>query len=174
MDTFSCIAARKSVRDFSDKPLGDAEIKKLIEAALYAPVGMKAYDSLHLTCVTDEKALAAIRGMARKKTGDENADPLHGAPALIVVSVKELTHVAFANSACMIENMLLEAAELGLGSLYVCGIVNALREDAEFLALLRIPAGFTPVGAAAAGYAKEGAPAPAPCRNKVTKIDYIR
>ena len=173
MQTFECIAARKSIRDFQRVSVDRDKLEKIVQAALYAPGGMRAYDTLHLTQVTNRDVLAKFLKMAREEMGDDKADPIHGAPALIVVSVKEPTHIAFANAACLIQNMMLEATDLGLGSLYVCGIINALREKAAFKELLRLPEGFTPVGAAAVGYASKGAPAVRLVPNIVTKIDCI-
>ena len=173
MKTFDCIEARRSVRDFESTPVEDAALGKIVTAALCAPVGMRAYDSLCIRCVASKDALSEFLKMARKEMRDETADPIHGAPALIVVAVREVTNVAFANSACMIENMLLAATDLGLGSLYVCGIVNALRDKPEFRQLLQLPEGFAPVGAAAIGYAKDGAPSHRPIPNKISQVQYI-
>lgn len=173
MKTFDCIEARRSVRDFESTPVEDAALGKIVTAALCAPVGMRAYDSLCIRCVASKDALSEFLKMARKEMQDETADPIHGAPALIVVAVREVTNVAFANSACMIENMLLAATDLGLGSLYVCGIVNALRDKPEFRQLLQLPEGFAPVGAAAIGYAKDGAPSHRPIPNKISQVKYI-
>ena len=173
MKTFDCIEARRSVRDFESTPVEDAALGKIVTAALCAPVGMRAYDSLCIRCVASKDALSEFLKMSRKEMRDETADPIHGAPALIVVAVREVTNVAFANSACMIENMLLAATDLGLGSLYVCGIVNALRDKPEFRQLLQLPEGFAPVGAAAIGYSKDGAPSLRPIPNKISKVKYI-
>lgn len=46
MKTFDCIEARRSVRDFESTPVEDAALGKIVTAALCAPVGMRAYDSL--------------------------------------------------------------------------------------------------------------------------------
>ena len=173
MKTFDCIEARRSVRDFESTPVEDAALGKIVTAALCAPVGMRAYDSLCIRCVASKDALSEFLKMSRKEMRDETADPIHGAPALIVVAVREVTNVAFANSACMIENMLLAATDLGLGSLYVCGIVNALRDKPEFRQLLQLPEGFAPVGAAAIGYAKDGSPSHRPIPNKISQVKYI-
>lgn len=44
-----CIRARRSVRAFSDKDVEEGLLRDIVRAALYAPVGMKMYDSLHLS-----------------------------------------------------------------------------------------------------------------------------
>ena len=117
MNTFEAIAARVSVRDFSDAPVEREKIEKIVQAALFAPVGMKRYDSLHLSVLSTHAAVAKFTALAREQCGDPAADPVHTAGALIIVSGKRPDeHTEYANAGCMIENMLLAATELGLGS----------------------------------------------------------
>ena len=150
MNTMDCIAARKSVREFDKSPVEKEKLEQIVRAALYAPTGMHLYDSLHLTVLATHEAVDKFTDLARKQSGDAQADPAHGAGALIVVSGRRPDMpVEYANAACMIENMLLAATDLKLGSLYVHGAVNALRNSAQeedFRKLLRLPAGFTPIG----------------------------
>lgn len=177
MNTFEAIAARVSVRDFSDAPVEREKIEQIVQAALFAPVGMKRYDSLHLSVLSTHAAVAKFTALAREQCGDPAASPVHNAGALIIVSGKRPDeHTEYANAGCMVENMLLAATELGLGSLYVQGAVRAMRgtaQEAKLRALLNLPEGFTPVGSAAVGYCSEQlSPRTAP-KNDVTKVDYI-
>ena len=74
---------------------------------------------------------------------------------------------------CLIENMLLAATELGLGNLYVRGAVAEAAKDEALVRDMKIPAGFTPVAAAAVGYASAPVrPRKAP-KNSLTKIDFV-
>jgi nitroreductase len=82
----------------------------------------------------------------------------YGASTLIVVSHK-LTDdreaalvVAAQDVACVIENMLLAATELGLGSAYLYSIIEELKVNDALKDLLQIPASFRPMGACAIGY----------------------
>lgn len=177
MNTFDSMAARVSVRDFEDRPVPRGDIEEIVSAALYAPVGMHMYESLHLSVLATPGAVKKFTELCRRQSGDAQADPVHGAAALIVVSGRRPDeHTEYANAACMIENMLLAATDLGLGSLYVQGAVRAMRgsaQEKEFHSLLRLPAGFTPIGSAAIGFAKDKtAPRSAP-KNDVTGVDYI-
>ena len=122
------LKARVSTRDFTDRPVPAEAIGTITEAALYAPVGMHRYDTLHLSVITDRDVLERIRRCAAAAAGDEKADPLHGAPVLIVVSSSQEGTIAGLNVSCLVENMLLAATDLKLGSLYVHGAVNALRK----------------------------------------------
>ena len=67
MKTFDCIEARRSVRDFESTPVEDAALGKIVTAALCAPVGMRAYDSLCIRCVASKDALSEFLKMARKE-----------------------------------------------------------------------------------------------------------
>ena len=177
MNTMDCIAARKSVREFDKSPVEKEKLEQIVRAALYAPTGMHLYDSLHLTVLATHEAVDKFTDLARKQSGDVQADPAHGAGALIVVSGRRPDMpVEYANAACMIENMLLAATDLGLGSLYVHGAVNAMRgskQEKEFHNLLALPAGFTPIGSVAVGYCEESFEPRKTPKNNETKVDYI-
>ena len=80
------LKARVSTRDFADRPVPETAVRYVLDAALYAPVGMHRFDTLHLSVITNKEVLERIRQAVAKATGDEHADPLHGAPVLIVVS----------------------------------------------------------------------------------------
>lgn len=177
MNTFDSIAARRSVRDFESKPIPRGDIEEIVSAALYAPVGMHMYGRLHLSVLATPAAVKRFTELSRRQCGDADADPVHGAAALIVVSGRRPDeHTEYANAACMIENMLLAATDLGLGSLYVQGAIRAMRgsaQEKEFRELLCLPEGFTPIGSAAIGFAKEELrPRPEP-KNDETGVDYI-
>ncbi len=177
MELAECIAARKSVREFKRKPVEKEKLQQIVRAALFAPTGMHLYESLHLSVLASHEAVDRFSALVREQTGDAQADPAHGAGALIIASGKrpELP-VEYANAACMIENMLLAATDLKLGSLYVHGAVNALRNSAQekdFHKLLRLPAGFTPIGSVAVGYCAEKFEPRKEPKNNETKVDYI-
>ena len=113
MNTMDCIAARKSVREFDKSPVEKEKLEQIVRAAQYAPTGMHLYDSLHLTVLATHEAVDKFTDLARKQSGDAQADPAHGAGALIVVSGRRPDMpVEYANAACMIENMLLAATDL--------------------------------------------------------------
>jgi nitroreductase len=82
----------------------------------------------------------------------------YGASTLIVVSHKlsddreSALVVAAQDVACVIENMLLAATELGVGSAYLYSIIEELKVNDALKDLLQIPASFRPMGACAIGY----------------------
>ena len=176
MNTFDCMRARRSVRAFDKTELCRETVQKIADAALCAPVGMKLYDSLHLSVLFGHTAVDKFTALARENSGDAAADPVHGAAALVVVSGKRPQAVVeYANCACMIENMLLAATDLHVGSLYVHGAINAMigtKEGEALKKLLRLPEGFTPIGSVALGNC-EADFSPREIPNRVTGVDYI-
>ena len=65
------------------------------------------------------------------------------------------------------------AGKLGLGNLYVRGVISDVAKDEALMRDMKIPAGFTPVASVAAGYAASpAAPRKVPA-NDVTKIDFV-
>ena len=171
-----CIRARRSIRAFLNKEVEEGLVRDVVRAALYAPVGMKMYDSLHLSVLPCHAAVQKFTDLCRRQSGDPSADPVHNAAALIVVSGKRTNAVEYANSACLIENMLLAATDTGLGSLYVFGAINTMHGtpyEKELSELLQLPEGFTPLGSAAIGYCDaEFLPREQP--NRVTGVTFIR
>ena len=96
---------------------------QLVEAAEWAPSGMGKY-LWHFTVVYNaEKSLRLARAVAEA----DNRGPeynFYGAPVNIIISYKKDEHHAFVDGAAAMENLLLMATELGLGSCWI----NQIRE----------------------------------------------
>lgn len=149
---------RQSCRDFASEQITDSQLKVILQSACAAPVGRKKYDQIQLTVIQNPELLDAITQTARRASGDPEADPLYGAPCLIVVSVSEeegqLTPVSIANAACVVDHMHLAAADLGLGSCYLWGVIQTLSQSFDLLYQLQLKEGFWPVSALAVGKSK--------------------
>lgn len=158
MNVLDAIKSRKSVRTFTGEPISDSELQAILTAAQAAPVGMAAYDSLVLTVVKNKELLEKIDKNAQASFGRGGA-VLYGAPLLIVVSTKltgtPIDNVAYSNAAGIVENMALEAVELGVGACHIWGAIGALTKNSELVKELNIPNGFTPVCAIALGKTAE-------------------
>jgi len=157
METLKAIAKRKSTRAFSpEKQVEKADLDIILAAGCAAPVGAADYPSIHLTVIQDKAILAKI-SKAVQAAFKIDRDVLYGAPVLVIVSSSEpkFPNIQYANAGCIIENMLLAATDLGIDNIYLWGPVNAITKSPELLKELNIPEGFTPISAAALGYAAE-------------------
>ena len=133
------IAARRSVKRFTGRPVGRAEIERLLDAAVLAPnhrmtepwrfyvmgpQSRRRYGAVlggrKARKVEDPAAAAAVL----RKVEEENA----ALPAVIAVTIRqdenpEIREEDYAAAMMAVQNILLAAAELGLGSHLKTGAV---------------------------------------------------
>ena len=151
------IKSRRSTRAFKSELPPKDQIMQIVEAAEWAPSGM-GYLALYrdLQC----REVARYRAVAEA----DNRGPeynFYGAPVNIIISYKRDEHHALADGAAAMENLLLMATELGLGSCWI----NQLRETCdvpEVRALLTeygVPEDHIVVCSAAIGYIEKETPA---------------
>lgn len=117
-DLMQVIKARRSTRAFKpDMPPKD-QVMQLVEAAEWAPSGMGKY-LWHFTVVYNaEKSYKLARAVAEV----DNRGPeynFYGAPVNIIISYKRDETHAFLDGSAAMENLLLMATELGLGSCWI-------------------------------------------------------
>ena len=158
MNTLDAIKARRSVRGFTDKQIGDADLDAILFAGGQAAVGGADFKSLKLYAVQDPELLKAIdEASAKRRPGSH---PLYGAPTLVVLASKEsiLPSIEFTNAGCVIENMMLAATDLGIDSIYLWMSMYGINDDPDIIAKLGFPEGYTCVGTMALGYAAKEFP----------------
>jgi nitroreductase len=157
MDTLTAIAARRSIRRFKDDPIPGEKLEAILRAASRAPSG-KNRQPWHFTVVRADKRPEMIRAMregieASKARGmDERGAEwtlkiMEGAPVTVFVFNPEghqpwLHHdighmfqdvVDIQSAGAAIQNMLLAAQDLGLGSLWICDVFSAYGELQSWL-----------------------------------------
>lgn len=149
------IAMRKSTRSYKFEQINDEVLNTIINAGCAAPVGYGAYDTVHLTIIQNPDLLNKIAKTAADIFGTPNTNPLYEAPTLIIISGKpndKFPNAEIANAACIIENMALATTNIGIGSVYLLGIIRAFHEDKALLSSLDLPENFIPASAIALGY----------------------
>ncbi|MCX6085127.1 MAG: nitroreductase family protein [Caldiserica bacterium] len=183
MDTREAIAARRSVRKFTDRPVTEEIVNAVLAAATLAPSGKNRQPWRFVVVVGDEKRAQMIRVMREgiadtKARGMETGSAImtarimQHAPVTIFVFNPEGVHPWRSHSigqtflelvdtqsiGAAIQNMLLAAQELGLGTLWMCDVWSAYQQLSAWL-------GETGqlVAAVALGYPDEQ-PAPRPRR----------
>ncbi len=139
---------RRSIRSFTGEPITDEELALILKAAQSAPIGRKEYDTLTITVVKSKEFMEAFDKGAGEFFGDPNKHPLYGAPMIIIVSSAlcdgPRVNTYYSNAACVVENMALEAVELGVGACHIWGAMIALRQMPQLVEKLGIPADQTP------------------------------
>jgi len=138
MNVFECIETRRSTRRFLDTPVEKEKIEKIVEAGRFAPCGGNN-QTTHFIVVTNKDVMAELaviakeefakmetyEGMYKSLANSINSSKKgnyvfhYNAPLFIIIANKKDYGNAMADSCCSIENMLLEANELDLGSCYI-------------------------------------------------------
>ena len=147
--------ARRSIRRYqADRPVEPEKIDTLLRAAMCAPSACNL-QPWEFIVVQGEARMAALRAAIR--IGDYNA------PLAVVVLANQANIPWSGNGyqidcAAAIENMLLAAAGLGLGSCFLMGPMAAF-SDPALRARLELPEGYEPLVGVALGYAAPEHPA---------------
>ena len=139
LDKNSIYRKRRSIRSFeTDKPIREEDLNLILEAGSYAPSGGNS-QTTHRLVITNQEVLTKLEELVqaefakmevkedtykslrnsilRSKGGNYVYD--YHAPVLVVTANKKGYGNAMADSAMMIENMMLQAVELGIGSCYI-------------------------------------------------------
>ena len=138
MDVFSCIATRHSTRKFKEEPVPQELLDKVIEAGRQAPSGKHKNQSRFIVIrkkeVLQELIALVQQEFAKMEVTPENDDNFGGAiraakkggyvfmynaPVLIVVANKRDYGNKYADVSCAMQNMMLAANALDLGSCWI-------------------------------------------------------
>ena len=155
MTTMDAILTRQSCRGFEDRQITEEQLEQLLVAANAAPVGRAMFENVALSVLQDKELFAGIEAAMKKMAPDyPNPHPLYNAPTGILVCVpgEPVADVNWMNAACVMENILLAATDMGLGSTFIMGAVAAMRQNPDICAAAKVPEGFVPVCMAIVGY----------------------
>jgi nitroreductase len=154
MNVFEALAARRSIKRFTDRPLQRAEIERLLEAAVLAPNHRMTQPwRFHVLGPEARRAYGEALGarkarkvedpeageLVRRKVADEHA----ALPSMIAVSMRldenpETREEDYAATFMAIENLSLAAVAVGLGAHIKTG---AVMDDPSARAAAEIPEG---------------------------------
>lgn len=111
------IKERRPCRKFDPNRMpSDEDINKLVEAGLNAPSAMNLQESV-IVVIKDKVKRDALMRLNMSILGRQG-DGFYGAPLIFLVMNKK-TKFAQYDGALVIENILLEATHLGLGSIWI-------------------------------------------------------
>ena len=154
MNTYDAIMTRRSTRNYLDKPVEPELLEKILEAGRFAPSGGNSQTN---PCIVvrdpaiKNKLVELVEAAFAKMTYDENTYGslrnsisraqkggyvfCYNAPVLIIVANQKNYGNNQADCAVALENMMLEANELNLGSCYI-NQLRWLNEEETLLSYL--------------------------------------
>ena len=138
MNTLEAIKTRRSTRKFKTRPVEMEKLLQIVEAGRFGPTGGNA-QSNHFFVISKIETLMVLKELvqnafAKMELRDDLYKSLknsitlsrkghysfsYNAPVLIVVANKKDYGSNMADVACAVENMMLAANELDLGSCYI-------------------------------------------------------
>lgn len=148
MDLDKAIKNRRSIRKFKNKRLSRKAVKKIIEAGIYAPSACNM-QMWHFVAVDDDKVKLELCEHAGCP------QIINLAPTTIFVfydkNVNKEHYANIQSAAAAIQNMLLKAYSMGIGSVWMCTYGN----KEKVRRLLRVPNNFMLIAAVCLGYSDE-------------------
>lgn len=165
----SIIKTRRSCRKYTDRQVSDELLAAVTEAGTYAPTGHGS-QSPFIVAVQNEELRGRLSAMNAKVMGVES-DPYYGAPTFLLVFAPADNPNAVKDGSCVLENMMLAAHALGLGSCWINREQEMFDtpEGRQLMAEWGLPEGLMGVGALSLGY-PDGDTRPA----KPRKDGYVR
>lgn len=149
------LLTRRSVRKYSDRPVEDEKLDKVLTAGLYAPTGMNNQAPV-LVAVQDKETRDRLSRMNAAVMG-ASGDPFYGAPCVIVVLSDPERMTWVEDGSLVLGNLMNAAHSLGLGSCWIHRAKECF-DTPEGKALLRawgVPETYRGVGNCILGYAAE-------------------
>lgn len=164
MELFEALKERRSYRAYQNKPVAEAVIKELLEAAVYAPSGMDGQpwafviieDQAYMKDLSDRAkkiVLEQIKNDPPSEFKINIADPdfniYYEAPVLICIFADTNQDTYQADGVLAAQNLMLAAHGKGLGS---CWIHDTLMFNDEIKAKFKIPENYDMVVPLVIGY----------------------
>lgn len=146
MELLEAISGRRSIRAYTDEKVSETKLEMVLKAGCAAPVGRSLYEKMHITVIQEESLLKEISDIMKLNMHMED-DPLYNASTLILVSAAEMPYpgIEIADAACILENMMLEATEQGLGSVVIWGSGMTVNHAPGLKQKAGIPDGYSAV-----------------------------
>jgi nitroreductase len=158
MNFYELINTRYSVRKYTDQPVPEAAVVRILEAARLAPSAAN-YQPWHFFVVRDPAVRKALFPNERQAWITEAPVVLVacGTPGKAWVRAYDQKNHLDIDLAIAMDHMVLAATEEGFGTCWICAF-----DPAVFRSVLKLPAGMEPIAAPPRGGAADTPPPPNP------------
>ena len=176
MEAIEALLTRRSIRKFKSEQISDDDLKKVIEAGMYAPSAMGFQSPFILAIQNKEEIEELYQLYIEEAQGVSiNSMPFYGAPTVIAVFYSEIAITDFLgtlDASAATTNMLNAANALGLGSVWInrCKEIFSTIEGRALLDKWGAPENLTGVAFVALGYPDCEKPKPKQRRDGYYKI----
>ncbi len=176
------IKNRRSIRSFKAEQIKDEELEAILEASIYAATGHND-QPWHFTVIQNAEFIDYMSNKTKEemkksniswiaKMGQSDRHIFYNTPTLIVVSGRQDSYSPLTDCSAAIQNMLLAAESLNIGSVWI-GLIDFFFALEEEVKKLKLPQGYKPYYGVCLGYKASSKVPTAPERNKEV-ISYIK
>jgi nitroreductase len=188
------IRNRRCIRDYEDKPVSEGQIRRIVDAARWAPSGLNSQPWKFLV-ITNKEFIRRLSDLFKgyvvpviETTGsevfkrflpslrDENFNLFYNAPCLIIILGKNDVLTAHWDCAMAAQNMMLAAYSMGIGSCWIgfgmLGLMQAIANREPLIDELNIPEGYKVIASLIFGYPR--ATPEAPQRREADIVNWIK
>ena len=116
-EVLNVIKKRRSIRTYKADAIPEEILNVVLEAGTFAPTGGGKQSPI-IVAITSPQYRKKIAELNAEVMGAES-DPYYGAPVVVLVLADGNTNTFIEDGSCVLENMMLAAASLGLGSVWV-------------------------------------------------------
>lgn len=182
-EVLKVIKSRRSVRNYWHEQISEESLNLIIEAGIYAPTAHNE-QPWHFTVIKNQAMLKHINKKVKelmaksdvewiqRMGSNPNFQVTYNAPTLIIVSGRKDAMAWSTDCAAAIQNMLIAAESMNIGSVWL-GLMRLFFQEEGEVSKLGIPEGYEPYYGVAFGFkTKENEQAP-PKRN-LDVVNYIR
>lgn len=149
------LKTRRAIRKYLPRQVEPEKLDLILEAGTYAPTGM-GMQSPVIIAVQDPQSVQKLAKL-NAKVMNSSSNPYYDAPTILLVLASSQRGTRVEDGSCVLENMMLAAHSLGLGSCWIHREreMFELPEGKELLSQWGITEPLTGVGALALGYPDE-------------------
>jgi nitroreductase len=163
---------RRGVKSYTNQQISDHDLEMILAAGIAAPSG-RNLQGRHFTVVQNKELLKEINdGVHIIMGAAPDYVPLYGAPTLIVTSGPADIPHADMDCAAAVENMLIAATSLGLGSRFIVSPTRYIENNPEIKKRLEIPKGYRSVACMIVGY--DADPSLPPVERNKNVVNYVK
>ena len=151
-EVLNTIKKRRSIRAYKPDAVDEEALNAVLEAGTFAPTG-GGKQSPTIIAITTTKYRQEIQKLNADIMGTDS-DPYYGAPVIVLVLADGNVSTFVEDGSCVLENMMLAADSLGLGTVWVHR-EREIFDSARGKALLKewgLPESLKGVGSIALGY----------------------
>ena len=164
------IKTRRSCRHYRDEQVDDQLLHTVMEAGTYAPTGHGTQDP-QIVAVQNPALKQRLAALNAQIMGVDS-NPYYDAPTYLLVFASKDNPNAFQDGSCVLENMMLAAHAVGLGTCWINREYQMFQteEGKELMKVLGVDEKYIGIGALSLGYASREARPAAPRKEGRVKI----